>query len=264
MPWYVMVRVRQETRRVLGCDGHEPPIGWLSSQGKLRMSLLLLTIWQMARISTGTHQDTTSCLGLLDFCKDASQFLLWKLILQTANQVNLLRNRWTLPARMSIGTNCFVLLLTMRSFALRDKDWCAWSLGVLRKKKDWTFWCVQWQGSWYLPEHKPSRVKLGGQGVFLSFISQFIMFLKDQIQPTLCQDQKFHSDSHTPYEVFLNKFLWPMCWSFGIWLTWEGGLRTFKFTAPLEDLVLSWFRRVVGDDCVLLLTIVFDIIWLQE
>ena len=27
------------------------------------MSLLLLTIWQMARISTGTHQDTTS--GLL-------------------------------------------------------------------------------------------------------------------------------------------------------------------------------------------------------
>ena len=60
----------------------------------------------------------------------------------------------------------------------------------------------------------------------------------------------YHSDSHTPYEVFLNKFLWPMCWSFGIWLEWGSGLRTFKFTAHLENLVLSWVRRVVGDDCV--------------
>ena len=24
-------------------------------------------------------------------------------------------------------------------------------------------------------------------------------------------DRKLHSDSHTPYEVFLNKFMWPMC-----------------------------------------------------
>ena len=23
--------------------------------------------------------------------------------------------------------------------------------------------------------------------------------------------QDIHSDSHTPYEVLLNKFLWPMC-----------------------------------------------------
>ena len=66
-----------------------------------------------------------------------------------------------------------------------------------------------------------------------------------------------HSDSHTPYEVFLNKFLWPMCWSFGIWLEWGSGLRTFKFTAPLENLVLSWVRCVVGDDCVEILRVGF-------
>ena len=31
---------------------------------------------------------------------------------------------------------------------------------------------------------------------------------------TVCVDvlrKLSHSDSHTPYEVFLNKFLWPMC-----------------------------------------------------
>ena len=66
-----------------------------------------------------------------------------------------------------------------------------------------------------------------------------------------------HSDSHTPYEVLLNKFLWPMCWSFGIWLEWGSGLRTFKFTAPLENLILSWVRRVVGDDCVEILRVGF-------
>ena len=68
-----------------------------------------------------------------------------------------------------------------------------------------------------------------------------------------------HSDSHTPYEVFLNKFLWPMCWSFGVWLEWGSGLRTFKFTAPLENLVLSWvsYRRVAGDDCVEILRVGF-------
>ena len=66
-----------------------------------------------------------------------------------------------------------------------------------------------------------------------------------------------HSDSHTPYEVFLNKFLWPMCWSFGIWLEWGSDLRTFKLTAPLENLVLSRVRRVVGDDCVETLRVVF-------
>ena len=36
---------------------------------------------------------------------------------------------------MSIGTNCFVSLLKKRSFSLRDRDWCASSLGVLQKKK---------------------------------------------------------------------------------------------------------------------------------
>ena len=66
-----------------------------------------------------------------------------------------------------------------------------------------------------------------------------------------------HSDSHTPYEVLLNKFLWPMCWSFGIWLEWGSGLRTFKFTAPLENLVLSWVRRFGGDDCVEILRVGF-------
>ena len=32
---------------------------------------------------------------------------------------------------------------------------------------------------------------------------------------------------------------------------------TFKFTAPLENLVLLWVRRVVGDDCVEILRVVF-------
>ena len=66
-----------------------------------------------------------------------------------------------------------------------------------------------------------------------------------------------HSDSHTPYEAFLNKFLWPMCWSFGIWPEWGSGFRTFKVIAPLENLGLSWVRRVVGDDCVEILRVVF-------
>ena len=34
-------------------------------------------------------------------------------------------------------------------------------------------------------------------------------------------------------------------------------MRTFKFTAPLENLVLSWVRCVVGDDCVEILRVVF-------
>ena len=34
-------------------------------------------------------------------------------------------------------------------------------------------------------------------------------------------------------------------------------MRTFKFTAPLENLVLSWVRRVVGDDSVEILRVVF-------
>ena len=34
-------------------------------------------------------------------------------------------------------------------------------------------------------------------------------------------------------------------------------MRTFKFTAPLENLVLSWVRRVVGDDCVEILRVGF-------
>ena len=67
-----------------------------------------------------------------------------------------------------------------------------------------------------------------------------------------------HSDSHTPYEVLLNKFLWPMCWSFGISLEWGSGLKTSKFTAPLENLVLSWVRRVVVDDCVEILCVGFS------
>ena len=84
-----------------------------------------------------------------------------------------------------------------------------------------------------------------------SFDDLFFCLLVEAISLSL------HSDSHTPYEVFLNKFLWPMCWSFGIWLEWGSGLRTFKFTAPLENLVFSWVRRVVGDDCVEILRVGF-------
>ena len=87
--------------------------------------------------------------------------------------------------------------------------------------------------------------------------SRIILDVNGRVTLALSTLKFKHSDSHTPYEVLLNKFLWPMCWSFGIWLEWGSGLRTFKFTAPLENLVLSWVRRVVGDDWVEILRVGF-------
>ena len=59
-----------------------------------------------------------------------------------------------------------------------------------------------------------------------------------------------------PMKRFWTNFC-RLCAAFGIWPEWGSGLRTFKFTAPLENLVLSWFRRVVADDCVEILCVVF-------
>ena len=99
------------------------------------------------------------------------------------------------------------------------------------------------------------RVLLVSQTVVES-IQLFFIWSGDPVvsDQTRAKYMGFHSDSHTPYEVFLSKFLWPMCWSFGIWLEWGSGLRTF---APLENLVLSWVRRVVRDDCVEILRVGF-------